>query len=218
MNELNESYHAYDVDRLQSGYEMRIERRIYFEYENSDITALAALPLDRLRALLKVNEVIEQEVFKDLRKQAAAWEEQAGKVLLLRKTLEYVRTPEVEHTSNQWEDCDHGVRIMSNRTYKMHYRIFENTKYDWEAGKSIPCSYSLSWSIYTNSSSRTVAKIAGQERKVFKDKAAMEKYLNGRIKAYAHLFTEISPPIPPEYAECFKVNGLLLPGYTIKEA
>ena len=38
------------------------------------------------------------------------------------------------------------------------------------------------------------------DRKVFTDKAAMEKYLNGRIKAYDRLFTEISPPIPQEYA------------------
>lgn len=44
----------------------------------------------------------------------------------------------------------------------------------------------------------------------------MEKYLNGRIKAYQHLFTEVSPPIPPEYAEHFKVNGQLLPGYAIE--
>ena len=44
----------------------------------------------------------------------------------------------------------------------------------------------------------------------------MEKYLNGRIKAYDHLFTEISPPIPQEYAEYFKVNGMLLPGYTVE--
>ena len=44
----------------------------------------------------------------------------------------------------------------------------------------------------------------------------MEKYLNGRIKAYAHLFTEVSPPVPPEYADHFKVNGLLLPGYAVE--
>ena len=44
----------------------------------------------------------------------------------------------------------------------------------------------------------------------------MEKYLNGRIKAYEKLFTEISPVIPPEYAEQFRVNGQLLPGYTVE--
>jgi hypothetical protein len=48
-------------------------------------------------------------------------------------------------------------------------------------------------------------------RKRFTDKAVMEKFLKGRIAVHAHLFKKISPPIPREYAERFKVNGLLLP-------
>ena len=51
---------------------------------------------------------------------------------------------------------------------------------------------------------------------VFASREALDKYLNGRIKAHAHYFTEISPAIPKEYADCFKVNGCLLPGYTIE--
>lgn len=43
----------------------------------------------------------------------------------------------------------------------------------------------------------------------------MEKYLQGRIKAYSHLFTEISPPIPEDARRRFCVNGVLLPGYTV---
>ena len=31
----------------------------------------------------------------------------------------------------------------------------------------------------------------------------MEKYLQGRINAYAHLFKEISPPIPAEHEKRF---------------
>ena len=38
--------------------------------------------------------------------------------------------------------------------------------------------------------------------------------MQGRIKAYAHLFTENSPPIPDEYTRPFIVHGQLLPGYT----
>ncbi|EGT5374100.1 TPA: antirestriction protein ArdA, partial [Clostridioides difficile] len=102
------------------------------------------------------------------------------------------------------------------RVYQMNYYIYENTRYDKEAQKSIPYSWTLTWSVRTNSPSRTQAKIAGQDRKVFTDKAAMEKYLNGRIKAYDRLFTEISPPIPQEYADYFKVNGMLMPDYTIE--
>ncbi len=38
---------------------------------------------------------------------AAAWEEQAGRTLLLDKTLEYVRTPHVQHTANEWQKGEH---------------------------------------------------------------------------------------------------------------
>ena len=87
----------------------------------------------------------------------------------------------------------------------------------FQRGAALYYSYTLSWNIYTNSPhGYGQAKIAGQDRKVFADRAAMEKYLNGRIKAYEKLFTEISPAIPQEYAEQFKVNGQLLPGYTVE--
>ncbi len=62
---------------------------------------------------------------------------------------------------------------------------------------------------------RYTGSVAGQQRKRFTDKAAMEKYLQGRVKAYAHLFAEISPPIPKEFTHYFSVNGQLLPGYRV---
>ena len=64
----------------------------------------------------------------------------------------------------------------------MNYYIYENTRYDKEAQKSIPYSWTLTWSVRTNSPSRTQAKIAGQDRKVFTDKAAMEKYQRIRVE------------------------------------
>ena len=195
---------------------MRIERNIYFEEQTADLSGLTALPLEQLQALREEYAAAEQAAFEALQEQAAAWDEQAGKTLAIDKAIEYVRTPEATHTANQWEATDYGKHI-SNRVYQMRYHISENTRYDREKEKSIPYSWTLSWSIYTNSPHNYgQAKIAGQERKVFADKAAMEKYLNGRIKAYQHLFTEVSPPIPPEYAEHFKVNGQLLPGYAIE--
>lgn len=59
-------------------------------------------------------------------------------------------------------------------------------------------------------------KIAGQNQKRYTDKAAAEKYLEGRKKAYSHLFTEISPQIPKQYEHHFTVYGALLPGYTVE--
>lgn len=217
MAELKAGYSSYDYDKLDAADKMKIERSIYFDKQNADIAALTALPLERLQTLREESAAAEQSVFDSLKSQAAAWEKQAGKTLLLDKAIEYARVPEAKHTANKWQDEGNDRHTISNRVYQMSYHFYENTRYDKAAQKSIPYSYTLTWNIYTNSPDRYgQAKIAGQDRKVFADKAAMEKYLNGRIKAYQHLFTEISPPIPPEYAEQFKVNGQLLPGYTIE--
>ena len=210
------SYSSYDLDKLEPAETMKIERRIYFESEKSDISGLAALPLAELLSLRAESAAAEQEVFDRLKELAAAWEEQAGKTLSLDKALEYARTPPVQHTSNQWEQPDSYRHIRSNAVYQMSYSISENTRYDRATEKSIPYSWTLNWHLFTNAPGNYgQAKIAGQ-KKVFDSREALDKYLNGRIKARQHLFTEISPPIPKEYADYFKVNGLLLPGYTIE--
>ena len=209
-------YTSYDHDKLEAAETMRIERRIYFEAKDGDIAPYASLPIAQLLSMRSESAAAEQAIFDDLKERAAAWEEQAGRTLLLDKALEYVRTPHVQHTANEWRENEYNRHTRSNRVYQMNYYIYENTRYDKEAQKSIPYSWTLTWSVRTNSPSRTQAKIAGQDRKVFTDKAAMEKYLNGRIKAYDRLFTEISPPIPQEYADYFKVNGMLMPDYTIE--
>lgn len=210
-------YTSYDHDKLEAAETMRIERRIYFEAKDGDIAPYVSLPLEQLHAMREESAAAEQAVFDDLARRAAAWEEQAGKTLLLDKAIEYTRTTVVQHTSNKWQTTEYDRHTRSNRVYQMNYYIYENTRYDREKQESVPYSYSLTWGVYTNSPNRNgQAKIAGQDRKTFADRAAMEKYLNGRIKAYDRLFTEISPPIPQEYADHFKVNGMLLPDYTIE--
>ena len=217
MDEWKTGYSSYDRDRLDAADKMKIERGIYFETKDADISPLTALPLAELMKLREESAAAEQTVFENLKVQASVWEEQAGKTLLFDKAIEYARIPEVKHTANKWQDEDNDRHTISNRVYKMSYHVYENTRYDKAAQKSIPYSYTLSWNVYTNSPhGYGQAKIAGQDRKVFADRAAMEKYLNGRIKAYEKLFTEISPAIPQEYAEQFKVNGQLLPGYTVE--
>lgn len=100
----------------------------------------------------------------------------------------------------------------------MYYRAVENKRYDRTAKKESTASWELTWGVYLQDpgDTRTAGKIAGQDRKRFEDKSAMEKYLQGRIKAHAHLFTELSPPIPKESVQRFTVNGQLLPGYTVE--
>ena len=214
-NRLN--YSSFENDRLEVADRLKIERSIYFESGKADISALTALPLAELIRQREESAAAEQAIFETLKQQAAAWEAQAGNTLTFDKAIEYARTPAVTHTENQWQADENNNHTISNNVYQMRYHIYENTRYDREQGKSIPYSYTLTWSVHTNSPDRYgQTKIAGQDRKVFADKAAMEKYLNGRIKAYQHLFTEISPTIPQEYADHFKVNGQLLPGYTVE--
>ena len=211
------SYSSYDHDDLEPASTMRIERRIYFESGKADLSEMVKLPLAELLSLRAESAVAEQEVFDRLKEQAAAWEEQAGRTLFLDKALEYARTLPVTHTANQWEAPDEYRHIRSNMVYQMSYSISENTRYDSAAKKSVPYSWTLRWSLYTNAPhGNPMEKIAGQDRKVFSSREELDKYLNGRIKAHDHYFTEISPAIPKEYADCFKVNGCLLPGYTIE--
>lgn len=211
------SYSSYDRDDLEPASTMRIERRIYFESGKADLSEMVKLPLAELLSLRAESAAAEQEVFDRLKEQAAAWEEQAGRTLFLDKALEYVQTLPVTHTANQWEAPDEYRHIRSNMVYQMDYSISENTRYDSTAKKSVPYSWTLRWGLYTNAPhGNQREKIAGQDRKVFANREELDRYLNGRIKAHDHYFTEISPAIPKEYADCFKVNGCLLPGYTIE--
>lgn len=167
--EKKKGYSMFERDKLDPADSMRIERNIYFEEQTADLSGLTALPLEQLQALREEYAAAEQAAFEALQEQAAAWDEQAGKTLAIDKAIEYVRTPEATHTANQWEATDYGKHI-SNRVYQMRYHISENTRYDREKEKSIPYSWTLSWSIYTNSPHNYgQAKIAGQERKVFAD-------------------------------------------------
>ncbi len=210
-------YTSYDFDSLDASHKMKIDRTVYFDTTGEDIAPLTALPLTELQQMRQESTDAEQTIYEALREQAKAWEEQAGRSALLGRAIEYVMTPPVKHTSNKWEKTDYDWHTRSNAVYQMTYHIYENTRYDREKKESIPYSWSLTWSVRTNGpdNGRNV-RIAGQERKTYSDKAAMEKYLAGRINAYDHLFTEISPVIPKEYAQQFKVNGQLLPGYTVE--
>jgi len=125
-----------------------------------------------------------------------------------------LKVPEVKHSSNKWEKAKDkfDYNRISNRVYKMTYDIYERSSYRTDAKK-----FDVRWSIYTNSPKDNYnLNVAGQER-VCSTREEAEKYIQGRIKAYSHLFTEISPPIPKEYENAFRVYGQLLPGYITEE-
>ena len=112
-------YSSYDHDKLETAETMRIERRIYFEAKDGDIAPYVSLPPEQLHAMREESAAAEQAIFNDLSSRAAAWEEQAGKTLLLDKAIEYTRTTVVQHTSNEWQKGEYDRYTRSNRVYQM---------------------------------------------------------------------------------------------------
>ena len=216
--EENKDYRVYRYgDDLKPGYELKVEHSV--SCENVDISALIAMGTESLEAMRQGSIDGEQKAYEIVLAAAKQWEQQAAATQTINRALEYLRTPEVAHTSNQWQSKDNwrdGEEI-SNRVYKMTCSVWEDTKYDRETKQSIPVAWYVTWDVYVNSPKRGYGKrIAGQNQKRYTDKNAAMKYLEGRKKAYSHLFTEISPPVPEQYKDHFTVHGALLPGYTVE--
>ena len=216
--EENRDYHAYRYgDHLTPGSELKIEHSVVCE--NVDISTLITMGTDSLEAMRQGSIDGEQKAYEIVVAAAKQWEQQAAATQTINRALEYLRTPEIEHTGNQWKDTDNwrADQKISNRVYQMTCSIWEDTKYDRETKQSVPIAWYVTWDVYVNSPKEGYGeKIAGQNQKRYTDKAAAMKYLDGRKKAYSHLFTEISPQIPKEYEHHFTVHGTLLPGYTVE--
>ena len=196
--EENRDYHAYRYgDHLTPGSELKIEHSVVCE--NVDISTLITMGTDSLEAMRQGSIDGEQKAYEIVVAAAKQWEQQAAATQTINRALEYLRTPEIEHTGNQWKDTDNwrADQKISNRVYQMTCSIWEDTKYDRETKQSIPVAWYVTWEVRIHSPKQGYgAKIAGQNQKRYTDKNAAIKYLDGRKKAYSHLFTEISPPIP----------------------
>lgn len=206
-----------DGDHLTPGSELKIEHSVVCE--NVDISTLITMGTDSLEAMRQGSIDGEQKAYEIVVAAAKQWEQQAAATQTINRALEYLRTPEIEHTGNQWKDTDNwrADQKISNRVYQMTCSIWEDTKYDRETKQSVPVAWYVTWEVRIHSPKQGYgAKIAGQNQKRYTDKNAAIKYLDGRKKAYSHLFTEISPPIPKEYEHHFMVHGTLLPAYTVE--
>ncbi|GHT78001.1 hypothetical protein FACS1894104_0520 [Actinomycetota bacterium] len=222
-----ENTDTYDVhtygDSLKPGRELSIEHSVSIKPEALDISPFVTMKADELEKLHEKSAGKEQAVFGKLRAAVAEWEVLAAETQLIGLAIEYVKTPIIEHSSNKWGKDTYGNDCISNMVYQMSFRIYEDTKYDWRTKKHEPNGFHLTWDVHAKSPvyrgyGGSGKKIAGQDNKRFTDEAAMRKYIDGRISAYSHLFKEISPPIPKEYAGLFSVSGRLLPGYTVEGA
>ena len=216
--EKNKDFRAFRYgDHLEPGYSLKIEHSI--TCEQTDLSSLIAKGEDALLTLRKDSMDSEQTAFEIVVAAANQWEQQAAYTQNLNRAIEYLRTPEVSHSNNQWQK-NGGYRDgeeISNRVYSMSCSVWEDTKYNRETKESVPVAWYVSWDVYLKSPKEGYGKqIAGQRNKRYTDKAAAMKYLEGRKKAYAHLFTEVSPPIPQQYENHFCVHGALLPGYIVE--
>lgn len=208
---------------IKPGEEIEVSSHLYSSsvHEVERLSNLVKLPFPELEQRKIASEEVEKTIFSKFSPIVSEWQEQAHETVLLRKALEYLRTSIPNHTSNQWKEDQHGRHEMSNMVYTFSWRLYERTVYSHARQKSETVAWVLTWSVYFNTprnpdKSGSGWKIAGQDQKVFGTKEEMDRYLQGRIKAYSHLFTEISPPIPKGEEGRFSVNGVLLPGYTVE--
>ena len=181
-------YTAYSYgDKLEEGHKLTLEHHISFDQRHADLSALTWMSLDRLQALRNKSVEAEKTVFRDLQEAAKRWEEQAAQTMILDRAIEYVKTPEVQHSSNRWEDTDYGWRKISNMVYQMSYRIREDTAYDYKQKKQVPVAWYVSWSVNYNVPRRkgpyssTPSPLASQDNKRYTDKAAAERYVHRRL-------------------------------------
>ena len=211
-------YGVYDYgDALHPGASLKIERSVTMDLDAPDLTPFTNTGIKELEKLRKISTAAEQEIFESLNISLAKWERQAALTKLLDRAIDYLKTPEIEHTGNKWVKDRYADEKISNRVYQMSVNVYEGSTYDRQTQQRIPTAWYVTWDVGVHTPKHGWGKaIAGQRQKRYTDKDAALKYIEGRKKAYAHLFTEISPPIPQEYAEHFKVNGVLLPGYTIE--
>ncbi len=204
---------------IRPGEELSITAHVYRSEGKKGVAALIALSMDELKRMEQASMEKEEAAFQSICELLPSWTEQARETVCIRAAMEYLKICPVTHTSNEWKMFDTFRHERSNMVYKMIWWVNERTEYDRGLQKSVPVSWDLRWYVCYNTvqnpdKTGSGWQIAGQDSKVFKDKVAMDKYLQGRIAAYDHLFQEISPTIPQGEEGRFSVNGVLLPGYS----
>lgn len=219
MSEQDSFYYlnAYQ-DGVRPGESLMIQHRLSFNDWNAEthMAPLVGLSAAELESRKTASITLEKEVYAKLKKIAEEWDKQAAQTMLLERALEFVRTPEVQHTSNEWKEVKKGVWEISNRTYKMQYNISHNAAAN---------TYVVRWGIIYNAPKQPDSNknnywgdsqcVARQDNKKYPSMEAAQRYIQGRFDLYCHLFRELSPPVPHECKRMFSINGHLAAGYML---
>lgn len=216
-------YSAYGdwTDKLVEGGSLKLEHTVEYEQFRVDIPEIAEAvtkTVPELKQQRKDSAKLEQDIFRRIQAVVKEWEAQAGQTLLLDKALEYINTPQVAHTDNQWKRREDGSWVISNLVYKMSYKIWE------DPGGEKKGTWLVSWTLEINCPKRPATEkyafcgestVAEQRKKRYDTFDAAQRYIQGRFDLYANCFSELRPPVPAKFKRHFYINGCLLPHYTV---
>ena len=201
---------------LREGHEICVQRTVTYRGQYADFKPLLEIPQEELEKRLESSKAEEKKVYDALQKAAQAWDEHGAQTLLLKRAIEYLQVPKVQHTGNQWEQRKDGTWEISNLVYRMTYSIEkagDEWKLSWELEYTSPGYKTHSY--YSYYDDRPKPRIEREGSKKYKTLEGAQKYIQSKYDEYAYLFMEISPPIPQEAKTLFCVNGQLLQGYTM---
>lgn len=220
FNEEKFNIYSYGCD-LKSGNNIKIDISISPKKELLKNEVDELIKKNSLQDNLNKLKEEELQVYNELLESMNKWIDKAKEIKMYEMALSYNGIKEVDHTYNEWIEKKDGSWItisISNRVYNMWFKVYLNEDY-----RTKKVTYEVSYYVYINEydsfyykgwSSKTIAR---QERKKFTDEEKMNKYIEGRKKAFSHLFKEVNPAIPKEYESLFTVNEVLLPDYKIEE-
>lgn len=203
---------------LDSGSEISLNRKISANLENLQDELEKALNSDYKTELAKLQEE-EINKFEKLKSELDGWQEIAEKVMIAKMANEYTNKCEeiknLKTTNNQWINSTHWKNNefnISNKTYEMHIRVYEQTLYKDRV--EIPFKWNISYWLSLNcKDNKTISDV---RNKSFTDKDVAYKYVEGRKKYFAKYFKELCQPIPIKYANHFKCCGKLIDGYKLE--
>ncbi len=126
---------------LREGSYLEVRRQINYRGDRADFKPFLNVPVKDLEKRLKESQAEEKKVFEEMKKAVTAWDEHGAQTLLLQKAIEYMRTPEVTHTGNEWKRHKDGSWEISNLVYKMTFSIVKSGdewKLTWELSYTAP--------------------------------------------------------------------------------
>lgn len=202
--------------QLRPGIEIDVQRSITYRGENADFKPFLTIPHKELEQRIKASIAEEKKIYDEMQKALKAWDEHGAQTLLLKKALEYLKTPEVKHTSNEWKQQKDGTWEISNMVYRMTFKIVEHGdewKLSWELRYTAPGQPQERYYSYYDRGPKKRIEYEGSKK--YKTMAGAQKYIQSKFDQYAHYFDTLSPPIPKSVKSLFSVNGQLLQGYFI---